>query len=89
MTPCEPAPTPTRKRKKSTAPRAPRTIDPGVAQIRKEASERIKEYHKSQASEKLLATILDKRLPQLTTADKEKLFDHLKLLVTPKLDIPE
>lgn len=77
-------PKPKRKRTKPTVPRAPRTIDPGVAEIRKKASAEIKEYHKSQRSERLLLMILGK-LDQLVRRDQEKLFDQLKSMVTPAL----
>lgn len=82
--------TPTEKLKKKRAPkapRAPRVIDPQVLKIRQEASQKVKDYHKSQASGRILKTILDKRIPQLTRQDQERLFDELKAIVTPALPL--
>ena len=73
----------TRKRKAVAA--KPRVIDPGIAALRAEHAAKVNEYRKTDASKRLLRTILEKRLSQLTTADREKLFDALKLNTTPPL----
>ncbi len=77
---------PAKRKRKSLAARKPRVIDPGVAEIRREASDKIKEYHKKQSSARLVKTIIEKRVAQLTRQDQEKLFDHLKNIVTPPLE---
>ena len=75
---------PARKRKTST-PRKPRVIDPGIAAIHAESAQKIKVYRSTQASAKILATILNKRLPKLTANDRAKLFDLLSKTETPVL----
>ena len=79
-----PPPKPARKRKPAT-PRAPRTIDPGIAAINTERNEKVKAYRSAQASAKILATILNKRLPKLTPNDRAALFDTLSKTETPTL----
>ena len=70
---------PTRK------PSKPRVIDPGIAAIHAEAKARVVEYRKMGASERILKTIIGKRLAQLTAIDKQALFDELAKTCTPKL----
>ena len=79
-----PQPKPSRKRR-STSPRSPRVLDPGVAAIHAEAKAKVAEYRRAQASGGILKTIIDKRLAQLTDNDRQKLYDALKELVTPAL----
>jgi hypothetical protein len=73
--PTPPADKPKRKRRSVTPrsaaaqPRKERVIDPGVKAIRDEASARVREYHKAQASARVLATITDKLLPKLTDCE--------------------
>jgi len=81
LTPTKPA----RKSRKRT-PSGPRKIDPGIAAIHEETRKRIAAYRKTQNSSKILATIINKRLEQLTEADKQKLFGTLSGVVTVTLD---
>ena len=75
---------PPRKRKAAT-PRAPRVIDPGIAAIHTAAKAEVLNYRRKQASARLLATIITKRLAQLTTEDRNKLADALCDSTTPTL----
>ncbi len=67
---------PSRKRR-ATAPRAPRVLDPGVQAIKAEAAAKIRDYHKSQASARVLKNIVEKQLPRLVDAEREKLIQTL------------
>jgi hypothetical protein len=67
---------PKRKRKSATL-RAPRVIDPGVLEIRQEVAAKVREYHKAQASTRILKTIIDKLVPKLTNQDLEILANSL------------
>ncbi len=78
------------KVKKKTAPaqkpaRTPRKIDAGIAAIHAEAKEKVAEYRKMGASGRILKTIVGKRLAQLTTGDRQELFDELAKTCTPIL----
>ena len=66
-------------------PSKPRVIDPGIAAIHAEAKARVAEYRKLSRSGRILKTILEKRLAQLTAGDQQALFDKLGLTCTPKL----
>ena len=70
---------PTRK------PSKPRVIDPGIAAIHAKAKLKVEEYRKLSRSGRILKTILEKRLAQLTAGDQQALFDKLGLTCTPKL----
>lgn len=67
-----------KKKRAAKHARLPRTIDPEVTAIRKEATSKVKELHRARASARLLKTILEKRLAKLTQQDRESLFDYLK-----------
>ncbi|TSA40190.1 hypothetical protein D4Q85_00195 [bacterium] len=82
-----PIPTATKKPRKTRTPRAPRQIDPGIALIHADAAKQVAAYRSKQASAKILATILNKRLPQLTDNDKFKLRVALDVVVTPPLQM--
>ena len=58
-------------------PSKPRVIDPGIAAIHAEAKAKVAEYRKRTASGRILKTIVEKRLAQLTGIDKQVLFDEL------------
>jgi hypothetical protein len=45
----------------------------------------VKEYMKARSSAHILKTIIDKRLPAMTKADLEKLYDYLGTMATPPL----
>ena len=66
-----------RAAKNKKSPPKPRFIDPGIAAIHAEAKAKVAEYRKLTASGRILKTILDKRLAQLTQDDRQKLFDAL------------
>ncbi len=66
-------------------PRAPRRIDPGIKEIHDFAKAKVAQYRSAQASAKILATILNKRLAQLTDDDKGRLRAALDQVVTPPL----
>ena len=74
-----------RKTPKLRKPSKPRVIDPGIAAIHAEAKARVAEYRKLSRSGRILKTILEKRLAQLTAGDQQALFDKLGLTCTPKL----
>lgn len=74
-----------RAARKKKEPSKPRVIDPGIAAIHAEARAKVAEYRKLTASGRILKTILEKRLAQLTPLDKQKLFDALAGTCTPKL----
>ena len=74
-----------RKPKSKKGPSKPRVIDPGIASIHAEAKAKVAEYRKLTASGRILKTILEKRLAQLTPGDKQKLFDELAGSCTAKL----
>ena len=74
-----------RKTPKARKLSKPRVIDPGIAAIHAEAKQKVAEYRKTSASGRLLKTILEKRLAQLTVDDRQKLFDTLSGEFTPKL----
>jgi hypothetical protein len=73
------------KSKTIKKPRAPRKIDPAVEAIRAEAAEKIKAVHVARGSEKILQTIVAKRLPKMTAAHRRELFDELGKEFTAKL----
>ncbi len=66
-------------------PSAPRVMDPEIVALRKAHNANVKALHTRRASAKLLATILNKRLAQMTQDDRSKLFDALAKTETPKL----
>ena len=70
--------TESKKKRKARVPRAPRVLDPGIQAIHDAAKLDVKNYRRKQASAKLLATIVTKRLPQLTQDDRNKLADALR-----------
>jgi hypothetical protein len=74
-----------RATRKKKGPSKPRVIDPGIASIHAEAKAKVAEYRKLTASGRILKTILEKRLAQLTPGDKQKLFDELAGSCTAKL----
>lgn len=74
-----------RASRKKKGPSKPRVINPGIAAIHAEAKAKVAEYRKLTASGRILKTILEKRLAQLTPDDKQKLFDELTATCTPKL----
>lgn len=76
-----------RKRVKSSAPRAQRVIDPGIAELRRQHNDAVAALKDKRRSAAVLKTILDKGLAQLTNDDKNTLFDFLKQTVTPALPI--
>lgn len=81
--------TPKPKRtRKSTKPRAAKTLDPGIVAINERRNLEVAAYRSAQASAKILKTFLEKRLPRLTAEDRQKLFDELSLTETPSL-LPE
>jgi hypothetical protein len=71
--------------RKKRGPSKPRVIDPGIAAIHAEAKAKVVEYRKLGASGRILKTILEKQLAQLTAEDRQKLFDELRGSCTPKL----
>lgn len=75
-----------RAKRKATA-RLPRVNDPGIVKLREQHAQRVSDYRQKSASARILKTILEKRLAQLTMVDKETLFDALRLCVTPGLPI--
>ena len=91
----------TRKATKATAPvktRKPRTVDPAVqalrdktnaaiAALKKEQKERAATLKLEKKSAGVLRVIIDKRLPKLTTEDKNKLADVLAGVATPPLPL--
>jgi hypothetical protein len=74
-----------RASRKKKGPSKPRVIDPGIAAIHAEAKAKVVEYRKLGASGRILKTILEKQLAQLTAEDRQKLFDELRGSCTPKL----
>ncbi len=74
-----------KKPRKSTKPRQPRTIDPGVAAIHAEAKAKVASYRDAKRSQGILDTFLNKRLGQLTDSHKQQLFDVLSKVCTPAL----
>lgn len=60
-------------------------MDPEIARIRRRYNEEVKEHLRRRASAKLLKTIIDKRLPRLVGADREKLLDTLMANTTRAL----
>jgi anthranilate/para-aminobenzoate synthase component I len=76
-------------RKSSAKPvkktRTPRTVSPEVEAIRAEARAKISALHNSMGSGKILQTIITKRLPAMTPAHRQELFDVLAHEFTPAL----
>lgn len=72
---------------KSTAKktRTPKKVSPEVEAIRAECRAKIKALHGAQASNKILQTIIVKRLPAMTDAHKQALLDELCKTFTPKM----
>ena len=64
--------------------RAPRVVDPAVEAIRAEARDKIKALAGSRASNKILQTIVSKRLAQLTQEHRQALFNELAKTCTPE-----
>ena len=71
-----------------TAEKRPRTIDPGIEAIHREACAKVAAYRRVQQSHKLFNTIITKRLSQLTQSDRERLMDALSASVSPALIPP-
>jgi hypothetical protein len=78
---------PARKKSAARKQSGPRKLDPGLAELRKLHSANVAAYRAKTASQKLLATIVNKRLAQLTQEDRLKLLDALKPMTTPALSI--
>ena len=77
----------TKKTPPAKKPRAPRKVDPAVEAIRAEARDKIKALAGSRASNKILQTIVSKRLAQLTQVHRQALFDELAKTCTASLPI--
>ena len=65
--------------------RTPKKVSPEVEAIRAECRAKIKALHGAQASNKILQTIIVKRLPAMTDAHKQALLDELCKTFTPKM----
>ena len=65
--------------------RTPKKVSPEVESIRAECREKIKALRGAQASNKILQTIVVKRLPVMTQEHKQALLDELCKALTPKL----
>lgn len=75
----EPKPTMETKTKRT------RTTSPEVLAIKAEAAAKIKEHHRTIASEALCIRIAEKYLPRLTALQREEIFNQLSMEFTPKL----
>lgn len=85
-----PTPTAPKKRtRKSSRPRAAKTIDPGIAAIRSRMALEVAAYRSSQASSKILKAFITKKLPKLTLEDRQQLYDTLSQTETPSLRLPD
>ena len=62
-----------------------KSIDPAIIELKRQHKENVAKFRHNKASAKLLKTILEKRLPQMTQEDKNKLADVLIPCTTPKL----
>jgi hypothetical protein len=65
--------------------RAPRRIDPEAEAIRAECKAKIEALAGDRASNKILQTIIARRLPKLTQEHKLLLYDELAKTITPPL----
>ena len=72
---------PPKRKRRSTKPRTPRQIDPGVAEIRARAAEEVRQYHKAKASAGVLKRIVEKELDRLTFQDQGYLLERLHEIV--------
>ena len=72
-----------------TAPKTPKTIDPDILKLRNEHKNNVSLLRERRNSKKILETILEKRLPRMVMADREKLCDHLQKTTTPPLLLTE
>jgi hypothetical protein len=72
-------------RKARKAATGPRVIDAGIAELRRLHADNVQAYQAKNASAKILATIINKRIVQLTEADRQKLLDALTPNTTPAL----
>jgi hypothetical protein len=83
------------KNTEGTAPAKPRQkpkLDPEIVKLRKKHAEEVAAYLRVRSSANLLKTIVDKRLPRLVEADREKLLDVLMANTTrcfPGMSKPE
>lgn len=77
------------KRRKITTPRAPKTIDPAITQLRIEYRQKVAVAIQSRNSARILKTIIEKRIPKMIQAHRQDLFDALAKSVTPPLDLHE
>jgi len=75
----KPAPAPVKKAatKPAKKTRAPRTIDPEKEAILAKCRAEIKALKGARVSNRILQTIITKRLPQLTQEHRQALFDEL------------
>ena len=60
-------------------------IDPGILAIREQAKAQVKALRLARKSAAVLKSIVDKKLPALTTEDRNKLSEALKVITTPAL----
>ena len=76
-----------RKRKARRVASGPRVFDPAIIELRAEHAIKVAKQIAKRASAKILATIVTKRLVQLTDEDRGRLFDTLSPRVTPPLPL--
>ncbi len=86
----KPAPAPVKKAatKPAKKTRAPRVIDPAKEAILAECREKIKALKGDRVSNRILQTIIVKRMPKLTPKHRQVLFDELAKTCTPALACP-
>jgi len=60
----------------------PKKIDPGISHLRKVHQDAVKDYKRVRVSAAIVDTIINKRLPRLVDADREKLLDLLMATTT-------
>ena len=76
---------PSTKKTTTKAKRSPKTVSPEVEAIRAECRAKIKALHGVKQSNKILQTIVVKRLPQMTQEHRQALFEELAKTCTPPL----
>jgi hypothetical protein len=70
---------------KNKKTRTPKVISPEVEALREEYRKKIAALAGDRASAAILQTIITKRLPSLTKAHQQALFDHLAVTCQPAL----
>ena len=78
-----PTPAKAPRKRKAASKRAPRVVDPRIVAANERRNLEVAAIRSEDASSRMLRVIIEKRLPKMTMADKERLAHHLPTMMPP------